>query len=221
VIGGVQVDYKTADQDGAVYAAVPQARQRAALRFLSEQVFRTPTWLAPAPILARIGPPAGETSLADQQAGVVSQLLEPRRLARMAQANAYPVADFLAELRRALWGAGPADAGVALEANRRVLHRVYLERLGAILTPPTPPTPPAGGGPPSPAGPGGPPPSPLLAPLNVPRSDLPALARSELRMVRDLARRAAVAAPAGVARAHWEDIAARIDRILEPRGGGA
>jgi uncharacterized protein DUF4953/uncharacterized protein DUF5117/uncharacterized protein DUF5118 len=221
VIGGVRVDYKTADQDGAVYTVVPQTRQRAALRFLSEQVFRTPLWLAPAPILSRIGPPAGETSLANQQAGVVSQLLEPRRLARMAEAevmdpaNAYPLAEFLVELRRALWGggAGPADRAIVLDASRRMLHRVYLERLEAIVRPPQP----APGGPATPPGPTGPPPSPLLAPLNVPRSDLPALARSELRSVRDLARRAAAAAT-GVTRAHWEDVAARIDRILEPRG---
>jgi hypothetical protein len=51
----------------------------------------------------------------------------------------------------------------------------------------------------------------------VPRSDLPALARGELRTIREAARRAAVAAPAGARRAHWQDIADRVELILEPR----
>jgi hypothetical protein len=219
LIGGVQVDQKTADQRGAVYTAVPQARQRAALRFLNEHAFRTPTWLAPAAILTRIGPPAGQTSLVANQAGVVSQLLDTRRLERLGAAealdpaNAYPLATYFGDLRRALWGARAADPAIVLDASRRALQRVYLERLATILAPPR--EAPAGGG--GPAGPPPPPPSPLLAPSNVPRSDLPALARSELRAVRDLAGQAAAAAPTGVVRAHWQDIAARIERIFEPR----
>ena len=76
---------------------------------------------------------------------------------------------------------------------------------------------PGGGGP----GGGGPPqnPGPLLAAPNVPRSDLPALARSQVRAIREEARRAATTAPTGVVRAHWQDIADRADEILEPRRG--
>ena len=48
-----------------------RARQQAALRFLAEQVFRTPSWLAPDDVLSRIGPPVGQTSLVDRQAAVV------------------------------------------------------------------------------------------------------------------------------------------------------
>jgi hypothetical protein len=50
------------------------------------------------------------------------------------------------------------------------------------------------------------------------RSDFPALARSQVRAIRDQARAAATAAAAGsIARAHWQDIADRTDRILDPR----
>jgi hypothetical protein len=49
----------------------------------------------------------------------------------------------------------------------------------------------------------------------VQRSDIPALARRELRAVQADARRAATTAPAGVARAHWQDIVDRIDNILD------
>ena len=92
-----------------------------------------------------------------------------------------------------------------------------LERLDALINPPSPPT----GGGPGGGGAGGPPqpPRPYLATPNVPRSDLPALARSQVRSIREDARRAATAAPAGLVRAHWQDITDRADEILEPQRG--
>lgn len=219
IVGGVYVDLKTADQDGPVFRTVERARQQAAVRFLGDQVFRTPSWLAPDEILSRIGPAAGQTSLADRQAAIVIQLLEARRLARLGQSeamnerDAYSPAAYLADLRRVMWGA--PGALTPPDANRRTMQRVYLERLAILVRPPDSGQ--AGGGPG--AGGGGPPqqpPSPLLVAPNVPRSDLPALARSQLRAIQADARRASAAAPAGVVRAHWQDVVDRVDRILKP-----
>jgi hypothetical protein len=213
LIGGMHVDLKTADEDGAVYHVVPRTRQRAALRFLSEQVFTTPTWLAPAEILSRIGPQTGGSALANRQAGTVADLLEARRLNRLSMAevidpaNAYPLPVYLTDLRGAVWGASATDASVTLDASRRVMQRVYVESLGALVNPPER----EGGG----GFFGGGSPPPLVAPPNVPRSDLPALARSELVTIRVQARQAATGS-SGLARAHWQDIVARIDKILEP-----
>jgi hypothetical protein len=218
LIGGVNVDFKTAEQSGPVYHPVPKAKQKAALQFLADNVIRTPEWLAPEDILTRIGPPSGNAALAGRQANIIGQLLDARRLARLIEsesldeANAYPVTEYLTDLRRAVWGT-PAS-GAAPDAGRRTIQRVYLERLDALINPPAPPAAgaqPFGGG-------GGPaqPPGPLLAAPNVPRSDLPALARSQVRAVRDDARRAATGA-SGMAKAHWQDIADRADRILEPK----
>jgi hypothetical protein len=204
VVGGVHVESKTADQAGAVYRPVPRARQEAALRFLGEQVIRTPEWLAPDAIVSRLGP----APLAARQSAILAQLLDTRRLARLADsqtmgASTYPVAGYLEDLRGIVWG------GSAQDANRRSLQRVYLERLGAMVDPPAP-TPGAGG----PGGGGVP--SPLLATPNVQRSDLPALARSQLRAIRTDAQRNA-GSSSGVVRAHWQDVTARVDEILDPR----
>ncbi len=224
LIGGVQVDYKTAEQDGEVYSVAPRARQRTALRFLAEQAFHTPTWLAPDAILSKLGPPAGQASLVARQSAVVTQLLSGSRLARMAEAEAlgpataYALSDYMTELRRALWGSSAGDTSMVLDANRRALQRVYLERLEALVAPPTPPAAAAGvggGG----QGPPPPPPSPLLAPVNVQRTDVPALARRELRAIQAQARTAATSGPAGVARAHWQDVVDRIDGIIERSRG--
>lgn len=217
VIGGVHVDFKSSEQAGAVFRVVPKERQRAALEFLSDNVFRTPEWLTPDAILERLGPSIGATSLANRQAGVVTQLLDARRLTRLTDseafdpANAYPAGEYLSDLRRAVWGTMATP-----DPNRRTVQRVYLERLAAIVTPPPPATPAAGGGPPQ--GPQGPV-FPLLIAPNVQRGDLPALARRELRAIQTDARRAATTAAAGVARAHWLDVADRINVILDPQRG--
>jgi hypothetical protein len=219
LIGGVYVDNKTADQTGAVYRAVPEATQKAALEFLTENVFKSPDWLSPASVTTRLGPPTAGTSLATRQANVLTSLLSAARLGRLADSEilegtrAYTVAEYLADLKRAVWG-GPG-ASMELDAGRRTLHRVYIERLEALISPPAPPPAAAAGAPP--AGPTAPP-GPFLGAPNVLRSDFPALARAQVRAIRDQARAAALAAPSGsVARAHWQDIVDRADKILEPR----
>jgi len=207
VIGGIQVDPKTAGQPGAVYVPVPRARQQRALAFLAENAITTPEWLAPSNITMR----TGTTPVTSAQAAVVAALLDARRLDRLAMsqelgAGAYAPAEYLGDLRRTVWtGASPDD-------NRRALQRVYLDRLAALVVPPAPAAAGAGGGGGAPEAP----PSPLLAPLNVQRGDLPALARAELRTIRAEAQRNAGVAAAGVQRAHWADVVARIDDILDP-----
>jgi hypothetical protein len=217
LIGGVYVDNKTADQTGAVYRAVPKATQKAALDFIADNVFNSPDWLAPASVSTRLGPPTGAVALTARQANVLTTLLSAARLGRLSDSEllegsrAYTVAEYLADVKRAVWGG--VGAPMELDAGRRTLHRVYLERLEALISPPAPPAAAPGAGGPPPA-----PPGPFLAAPNVTRSDFPALARSQVRSIRDQARAAALAAAAGsVARAHWQDIVDRADRILDPR----
>ena len=215
VIGGVNVDLKSGDQGANVYRVVPKAKQKAALAFLNANVFATPTWLAPADIESRLGP----LNIGARQATVLTSLLGMPRLGRLAEAeqvdptNAYPLAEFLADLKSDVWGA--PGSGTAPDANRRMLQRVYVERLAAIVNPPPPPTPTAGAAPPTPQPPFTPP--PFVAAPNLMRSDLPALARAQLRQIRDDARRSAASAQSAVARAHWQDIVDRVDDVLEAK----
>lgn len=211
LIGGVEVDLKTADQAGAVYRVVPRARQEAALAFLTRQVIATPAWLQPASITSRIGP---SQVMATRQAALLTSLLSAARLGRMAEAErydaaaAYTPAAYLADLTRAVMGGGTPDA------NRRQLQRVLVQRLEALLTPPSAPA--ASGGP---GGGGGQAAryTPFVTAPNVPLSDLPALARQQLQTARRTAREgAAAAAGNATVRAHWLDLADRISAVLEP-----
>jgi hypothetical protein len=43
------------------------------------------------------------------------------------------------------------------------------------------------------------------------------MARAQLRQIRDDAKRLATMAQGSVAKAHWQDIADRVDEALEPR----
>jgi hypothetical protein len=206
LVGGMRVDFKVADQPGPVWQVLPVARQRAALTFLTAQVFDTPEWIVPSSVISRIGPTAsGMGALGTRQAAVLASLTQPARLDRMAQSAAlqpgvgYDIATYLGELTTAVVG------GASPDANRRTLHRVYLERMQALIDPPaTPAGGPGGGG-------FGPP------PVNVRRSDISAAARAQVRAVESAARARAVRAT-GVQKAHWRDLVDRAQAILDPRG---
>ncbi len=213
VVGGVQVDLKTADQAGAVYRVVPKARQKAALAFLSDNLFTTPAWLQPQDIVSRIGP---NGTLAARQAGLVASLLSTARLGRLSEAerfdasNAYPLSEYMSDMKRSVFG------GAAPDGNRRQLQRVYIARLDALLNPPVAAAGPPGG----PGGGGGAPqrPVPFVTAPNLVQSDLPAMARAQLREIQRDARAAALSAGSPSERAHWADLVDRAARVLEPRG---
>ena len=209
LVGGMRIDPKVSDQAGPVWQVLPVARQRAALRFLTSQTFDTPAWLVPTEVVSLIGPTtSGMGALATRQANVLTSLTQPARLDRMAQGAAlqpgvgYDIAGYMGELTSAVLGTGAPDA------NRRLLQRVYVERLEALIVPPAPAAAPAGPG----GGQGfGPP------PVNIRRSDITAAARAQLRQLQAAARVRAAAAMAPMVRAHWQELADRAEQILAPR----
>jgi hypothetical protein len=213
IIGGVYADMKTTEQPGAVFTPVSRQKQKEALRFLAQNVFETPTWLLEPEILDRIAT-SGPQSVQQRQAAVLNSLLQTNRLGRMVDVElknpgaGYPVAEFLGDLRNAVW---QDAATTARDPYRRALQRAHVARLAALLTdPPAPPAGPPGGG--QGGGPGQQQPQ-----FNVGASDLRGLARAQLVAIRADARAAAPRAGNEVARAHLNDIAERIDRAIDPR----
>jgi hypothetical protein len=53
-IGGVYEDYKTYDQEGAVYTHVPAEHQKKCMDFIQEQLFATPEWMLDKEIFNKI-----------------------------------------------------------------------------------------------------------------------------------------------------------------------
>ncbi len=212
VIAGVNVDLKTADQAGAVYTVVPKAKQQAALAFLNDNVFVTPDWLQPASITTLIGP----SPLPARQVAVLNNVLSNQRLGRLEAVEkfdatkAWPLADYMAEVKRLIWN---SPQGLTPDANRRALQRAYVARLGSIVNPPAAPAAAPGAAANGPATP----PGPFLAPVNLAQSDIPALARAQLRAIQSQANIAASGATNATLKAHWQDIADRAKEIVEKK----
>jgi hypothetical protein len=205
-VGGVFQTTKASDQDGAVFEPVPAERPRATMRFLREQVFTSPTWLVPEDLMRRIEPTGGVNRVRQVQASVVNQLLNPTRLLRLVEHEAYAgpggryrLADLFADLRAGIWGelggSGPIDLW------RRPLQREHVGRLAALLADPaTPPTTPAQ--------------TQALAELR--GSEIRPMARAELTGLRAAIQARIARGGDASTRAHLADLVARIEAAIEP-----
>ncbi len=205
IVGGVDYTRKNMDQTGALYTPISEAKQREAVKFLTEQALMTPTWMIDNPVLDRIGVLGSTDRIKGYMTGTMSGLLQPARLTRLAELEAlgtgtYTPAELMADVRTGVWT--ELSAGRNPDAYRRTLQRVWIDRLGAIMNPPAPVALPPGF-PGTPATP-------------VSQSDLQALARIELATVRSQLVAASGRGDA-ITRAHYADAAMRIKEILEPR----
>jgi hypothetical protein len=206
-VGGVYETHKTYDQDGLVYAVVPEATQREAMVFLNEEAFATPEWLLEEDVLRRIEHAGALERVRDSQVDALNLLLDAQRLARLIEADArldetYTPTEMLTDLRQGLWS--ELERGEAIDAFRRNLQRGYLERLHHLMTEEVE-APPAqwrdvfG-----------------FTPVDVSQSDIRAYVRGELTA---LQREVATAIPRTSDRAtvlHLRDTLARVDDILNP-----
>ena len=208
IVGGVHVDLKTADQDGAVFDGVPRSEQKRAMAWLAREAFTAPTWLNDPEILKLIGPTgASVANISNLQRSVLNQLLSTSRMSALAELevtepeDAYPLAEFLDDVRAAVW----EDLARVSEVGpyRRALQRAYLERMGSLMA-----DQPAAPSPFQPAG------------QSVTTSDIRPLVREQLRTLRDdVLRRLNRGMAHRVSEAHLMDVRVRIDAILEPGPG--
>ncbi len=136
-LGGVTIDPKVVGEDGPVYVPVSAERQRAAVRFLVDEGFTTPEWLLDTEILGRIEPAGISDRVQRLQEGAMDRILDPIRLARLAEAEwldeeAYPAAELMDDLQDGLFS--ELASGGAIDPARRSLQRAYVDRLGELLS---------------------------------------------------------------------------------------
>jgi len=145
IVGGFNSQQKHAGQDGVRFTPVPREKQVAAVRFLNENAFTTPTWAIRPEILRRIEPTGVLGRVNTAQERVLNSLLSNARFARLVEQEAidgpaaYRPADFLADVRKGIWreiAAGP----VHIDAYRRNLQRGYIDLLAGKLNGRTPVT---------------------------------------------------------------------------------
>lgn len=213
VVGGANAQEKYAGQDGPRYLPWSRARQKEAVTFLNQNAFATPNFFLQPDILRRIEVEGAIRRINQQQASVLSGLFNDRRLERVVEfgnvdergANAYPLSELLADVRRGIWSELSASR-VTVDVVRRELQRSYLLQVAAKINP-TPPTLPAG----LPAAFAA-----LFAPARA-TSDVRSVFRSELRRLDTDLARAIPRAANRETRAHLEDARDQIRRVLDPK----
>ncbi|MDM4765571.1 zinc-dependent metalloprotease [Pelomonas sp. SE-A7] len=137
IVGGYSTHNKHGDQPGAIFSAAPKAQQARAVKFLSEQLLATPTWILDPAITERLRPSAPGNALLNSQRNVLRGLLDRSRMARLQQQEAaagdkaYRADELLADLRSGVFG--ELNSGAKIAPARRNLQRAYLELLGERL----------------------------------------------------------------------------------------
>ncbi|MEE2897928.1 MAG: zinc-dependent metalloprotease [Gemmatimonadota bacterium] len=199
LVGGVNVDLKTSDESGAVYDGVERDHQKRAMDWLAREVFTAPVWLNEPGILELVGPNSGGFArLSRRQTQMLNRLIDPRRLASLSELEttqpegAYPLAEFLDDVRDDVWG--NLSATPAIDGYRRALQRAYLERLEYLMSD-------------EPSG------------TDVSNSDIRPLVRAQLSELRTQVERAESRIQHRLTEAHLMDVITRIDAILKGDGG--
>jgi len=132
-IGGMNENFKTYDQKGAVYDFVNKNLQRDAILFLNKQLFETPLWLINKPELSKFDNGVVLNRIKALQVSVLGNVLTPSRLARMYDneakngSNAYTVAELFTDIHSGVFNSSKPDA------FKRNLQRGYIENLKSLL----------------------------------------------------------------------------------------
>jgi hypothetical protein len=219
IVGGFDSQQKHIGQDGVRFTPVPKARQQAAVKFVIDKGFATPTWAIKPEILRRIEATGVISQVRSAQSGVLTGLMNSARFNRLNEqealdgAAAYSPAEFVTEVRKGVWSELDT-AQVKINAYRRNLQQAYLTQVNTKIN---------GGAPAVPAGI----PAELVALVlgGAPTDDERAMYRSELRALSTAVTAGQAKAGDRATKAHLEAVKDQIARILDPKfaatAGGA
>ncbi|PYE80773.1 uncharacterized protein DUF5118 [Winogradskyella epiphytica] len=136
-IGGVYEHYKAADQEGAVYTAVPKDHQKRAMAFIQEHLFETPEWLIDKDIFDRIEFSGSVERVRGMQERTLNNILSLGKMQRLIEAhtfdaNAYALTEMMKDLRSGVWS--ELRTGQSIDTYRRNLQRAHIDRLAYLMT---------------------------------------------------------------------------------------
>jgi hypothetical protein len=207
-LGGVYENYKTYDQEGLVYSHVDKNHQKNCLKFVNEQLFTTPTWLIDKEIIGRTEYSGITERIRGIQVRTLNNILSLGRMQRMVEnetlngSNAYNLINMMTDLRKGIWS--ELSSGKNIDTYRRNLQRAHVERLAELMV------------------------SKDVkvtrkssyvktTAVTVKESDILPIVRGELNRIKRDAQRASASTSSTVKRYHLQDIAKRIDVILNPK----
>ena len=208
-IGGVYENYKTYDQEGAVYTNVDKNRQKESLVFLQKQLFETPDWLIDNTIFNKIESAGNVDRIRSFQTRTLNNILDFGRMARMIENetlnnnDSYTLLNMMQDLRKGIWS--ELRTGRSINTYRRNLQRAYIDRMEYLMTEDQ---------------------TKITGRfarfstrtnINVNQSDIRAIARAELKTLQRSVRAAVGRTSNQMSKIHLQDVLERIDNILDPK----
>ena len=134
-IGGRFITNKSIEEAGPKYEPVPKARQKAALNFLNDNVFKKPTWLVDVPYIFNITD-RPDNNLYSIVNNVVSALVSTAKLDRLEQFALYGPGNYTPEeYLEDLYGMvfTELDKGGKADSYRRYLQQRYITTALSIV----------------------------------------------------------------------------------------
>lgn len=134
-VGGVYELYQSYDEDKPVYTHVDKEKQKAAIMFLNENLFKTPEWMVDKEILSRIEEKGALDRVIGMQTRAVNILMVSDRLNRMIENealngnDAYSIQTFFSDLQNGIFH----DLNTGSDVYTRNLQRMYVEKLIGAL----------------------------------------------------------------------------------------
>lgn len=208
-IGGVKETYKAYGEEGAVYEHAPRDKQTRAMKFLQDQLFTTPNWLLANDIFNKIESDGAIERIRSTQVRTLNNVLDFGRMARLMEneevngKEAYGLYEMMKDLRKGIFS--ELTRGQKIDRYRRNLQRAYVDRLEFIMKNEQRSVPPAFR---SFAG---------QSEVNVAQSDIRPIVRAELNQLLTDTRNASRRSGDDLTRIHLQDLAERIDMILNPK----
>ncbi|MDB5192366.1 MAG: zinc-dependent metalloprotease [Segetibacter sp.] len=207
-VGGIQETFKSVEEPGDVYSATPEAAQKDAVTFISQQLFQTPTWLINKELLNKFSAPSTNETVQTLQANVLNSLLSGARLNRMLLAanrfggNLYTADELMTDVKNSIWS--EVKTKRAIDPLRRNLQKTYVDVLVNLINPQTPTV-------------SGLPAGFTVVTTNIKNTDIPSIARAYLRMLNAEITAAIPATTDKMSKYHLQDVSARIQQALDPK----
>lgn len=151
MISGATVQYKSGGQTGSVYTPIPRDKQAEAVKFLNENVFRTPMYLVRQDLSERVEAGGIVPRVNAPQQRVLATLMQDARMNRLLElegtvtdkSKVYPLNTMLDDVRKGIWEELFAPS-TNITVFRRELQNDHITLIGQKMNPPA--TPAAGGG---------------------------------------------------------------------------
>ncbi len=133
-VGGMNNDYKLATEKGAIYSPTPYAKQKAALKFIGDNLFTTPTWLNNPDIMNKFKS-SFAVALGDLDRTFINSLVSKTRMSVMwsaehdgrSTAKIYTVDNMLNDMDASIFS--EAHKGTKVDFYKRNLQNLYVYRL--------------------------------------------------------------------------------------------